>query len=100
MGRIYRVDGQRADLLKLGFDILDSQTINESKILDKDELRVITYKASHSLIKPVISYRFNYGDRSIDISGDSLTTEKIMELLTEADLIPADAMSLYLEQGA
>ncbi|HBQ00973.1 MAG TPA: MBL fold metallo-hydrolase, partial [Gammaproteobacteria bacterium] len=45
---------------------------------------------------PAFGYRLDYEGRSVVISGDSLVTEKIIEISDGADVVMHDAMALQL----
>ena len=68
--------------------------------MDEDGLRITAFEVSHPPIDPAYGYRFDYGGRSVVISGDSLVTDKIVEISNGADVVLHDAMALQLVQGA
>ena len=100
LDRGYRVAHHGEDLLNPEFGVLHSRTIEEGIIEDKDGLRITAFEVSHPPIKPAYGYRLDYGGRSVVISGDSLVTDKIVELSDGADVVLHDAMALQLVQGA
>ena len=99
LDRGYRVAHHGAELLNPELGILQSRTIEEGVIVDEDELRITAFEVSHPPIEPAYGYRLDYGGRSVVISGDSLVTEKIVELSDGADVVLHDAMALQLVQG-
>jgi len=100
LDRAYRVAHHGAELLNPELGILQSRTINEGIIVDEDGLRITAFEVSHPPIDPAYGYRFDYGGRSVVISGDSLVTDKIVEISNGADVVLHDAMALQLVQGA
>ncbi len=100
LDRGYRVAHHGAELLDPELGILQSRTIEEGVIVDEDGLRITAFEVSHPPIQPAYGYRLDYGGRSLVISGDSLVTEKIVELSDGADVVLHDAMALQLVQGA
>ena len=88
------------ELLNPELGILHSLTIGEGLIVEDDGLRITAFEVSHPPVEPAFGYRFDYGGRSVVISGDSLVTEKIIEISEGADLVLHDAMALQLVQGA
>ena len=74
--------------------------MNEGVIVDEDGLRIAAGEGSHPPIEPAYGYRLDYGGRSVVISGDSLVTDKIVEIADGADVVLHDAMELQLVQGA
>jgi len=63
-------------------------------------LRITAFEVSHPPIEPAFGYRLDYGGRSVVISGDSLVTDKIVEISDGADVVLHDAMELQLVQTA
>ena len=100
LDRGYRVAHHGAELLNPELGILQSRTIGEGVIVDEDGLRITAFKVSHPPIEPAFGYRLDYGGRSVVISGDSLVTDKIVEISDGADVVLHDAMALQLVQGA
>jgi ribonuclease Z len=100
LDRGYRVAHHGAALLDPELGILLSRPINEGVIVDEDGLRITAFEVSHPPIEPAYGYRLDYGGRSVVISGDSLVTDKIVEIADGADVVLHDAMELQLVQGA
>jgi ribonuclease Z len=100
LDRGYRVAHHGAELLNPELGVLQSRTIGEDVIVDEDGLRITAFEVSHPPIEPAYGYRLDYGGRSVVISGDSLVTDKIVELSDGADVVLHDAMALQLVQGA
>ena len=100
LDRSYRVAHHGADLLKPELGVLQSRMIEEGIIIEQDGLRITAFEVSHPPIEPAYGYRLDYGGRSVVISGDSLVTEKILEISNGADVVLHDAMSLQLVRGA
>jgi ribonuclease Z len=100
LDRGYRVAHHGAELLNPELGTLQSKTIAEGVIVDQDGLRITAFEVSHPPIEPAFGYRLDYGDRSVVISGDSLVTDKIVEISNGADVVLHDAMSLQLLRGA
>jgi len=48
----------------------------------------------HSPIKPAVGYRFDYKCRSVVISGVTIVTDRLREVIDDADLLFSDALSL------
>ncbi len=100
LDRGYRVAHHGAELLNPELGTLQSKTVAEGVIVDQDGLRITAFEVSHPPIEPAFGYRLDYGGRSVVISGDSLVTDKIVEISTGADVVLHDAMSLQLLRGA
>lgn len=100
LDRGYRVAHHGAALLKPELGVLQSRVIEEGIIIEQDGLKITAFEVSHPPIEPAYGYRLDYGGRSVVISGDSLVTEKIIEISNGADVVLHDAMSLQLVRGA
>lgn len=100
LDRQYRVAHHGEELLNPELGELQSRTIVEGEILDQDGLAITAFEVSHPPIEPAFGYRFDYAGRSIVISGDSLVTDKIIEMSDGVDVVLHDAMALQLVQGA
>jgi len=94
----YRVAHHGEELLDPILGVLQPRQITEGIILEEDGLRITAFEVSHPPIEPALGYRFDYGGRSLVISGDSLVTDTIIEISDGADLVLHDAMSLQLVQ--
>ena len=100
LDRGYRVAHHGAELLNPELGVMQSRTIGEGIIVDEDGLRITAFEVSHPPIDPAFGYRLDYGGRSVVISGDSLVTDKIVNISDGADVVLHDAMALQLVQGA
>lgn len=100
LDRGYRVAHHGAELLDPALGMLEARTIGEGVIVEEDGLRITAFEVSHPPIEPAFGYRLDYGGRSVVISGDSLVTERIIEISDGADLVLHDAMALQLVRGA
>jgi len=100
LDRGYRVSHHGAEFLNPELGILQSRSISEGVIVDEDGLRITAFEVSHPPIEPAFGYRLDYGGRSVVISGDSLVTDKIVEISDGADVVLHDAMELQLVQTA
>ena len=100
LDRGYRVAHHGAELLNPELGVMQARTIGEGVIVDEDGLRITAFEVSHPPIDPAFGYRLDYGGRSVVISGDSLVTDKIVNISDGADVVLRDAMALQLAQGA
>ena len=94
----YRVAHHGEELLDPILGVLQPRQITEGIIVEEDGLRITAFEVSHPPIEPALGYRFDYGGRSLVISGDSLVTDTIIEISDGVDLVLHDAMSLQLVQ--
>ncbi|MBT8146153.1 MAG: MBL fold metallo-hydrolase, partial [Gammaproteobacteria bacterium] len=94
LDRGYRVAHHGEELLKPELGVLHSRTIDEGVIVDQDGLLITAFEVSHPPIEPAFGYRLDYENRSVVISGDSLVTDKIIEMSDGVDIVLHDAMAL------
>lgn len=70
---------------------------NGPRIVHKDGLLTVTaFKVSHAPIEPAIGYRFDYGDRSIVVSGDTIKSSSLTEASQNADLLFHEAQAQHM----
>lgn len=100
LDRGYRVAHHGAELLDPALGILESRVIEEGIFIEEDGLTITAFEVSHPPIEPAFGYRLDYGGRSVVISGDSLVTDRIIEVSDGADVVLHDAMALQLVQAA
>ena len=91
--REYRVTHHGAELLPPDLGEMQGVTIKPGVVLEDGDLTVTAYVADHSPVKPAVGYRFDYRDRSVVISGDSLVTDRTRKITAGADLLLHDARS-------
>ncbi len=61
--------------------------------LELGELTVASFAVDHSPTHPAVGYRFDYKGRSVVITGDTIITDRLRELVDDADLLFSDALS-------
>ena len=62
-------------------------------VLDADGVKVTAFTVSHPPIVPAVGYRFDYGGRSLVISGDTVKSANLQQFATGADLLVHEALS-------
>ncbi len=92
--RIYRTGHHGSDLLPPALGVLAHKTIASGVIYDGKGLKITAYTGEHPPIHPAVGYRFDYGGRSVVISGDSNVTDNTLKIVEGADLLLHDALSL------
>lgn len=90
----YRVAHHGDELLPSHLGVMAAESVREGVILTQDELTVTAFSVDHSPVTPAFGYRFDYGGRSVVVSGDTVLTESLREAATNADLLIHDALSL------
>jgi ribonuclease Z len=80
--------GGKAIEFDLGSDPMASEIIFEN-----DGVKVTAFNVDHAPVYPAVGYRFEYKDRSLVISGDTVYTENLVEQSKGVDLLICDAMN-------
>lgn len=62
-------------------------------VLEKDGLRVTAFKVEHPPIVPAVGYRFDYGGRSVVVSGDTSRSANLERHARGVDLLVHEALS-------
>jgi ribonuclease Z len=62
-------------------------------VLEKDGLRVTAFKVDHSPVAPAVGYRFDYGGRSVVVSGDTKKSANLAHFAQGVDLLVHEALS-------
>jgi len=67
--------------------------IQESIVLEENNLRVTAFTVNHSPVEPAFGFRFEYKDRSIVISGDTTINDNVVKNSKNADVLIHEAQS-------
>lgn len=62
-------------------------------VLSAEGLTVTAFRVDHGPVDPAVGYRFDYRDRSVVISGDTLPTANLVRFAKGADLLIHEALS-------
>ncbi len=65
----------------------------ETVVLEQKGLRVTMFKVEHPPIAPAVGYRFEYGGRSVILSGDTKKSRNLENFAIGADLLVHEALS-------
>ena len=65
-------------------------------VLDEDGLRVTAFAVAHDPVKPAYGYRFDYGGRSVVVSGDTRKDAGLIEAAKGADVLFHEAQANHL----
>lgn len=98
LDRRYRVTHHGADLLDPEVGLLDAVPISAGVVADHGGLRITAFPVDHSPVEPAFGYRFDYGGRSVVVSGDTVVTDTLRTVARDADLLLMDALSLPIVQ--
>lgn len=89
----YRVAHHGADLLPPELGPMQSSRMAPGTVLALGDLTVTSFLVDHDPIHPAVAYRFEYGERSVVVSGDTVVTPTLVEAATGADLLLHDVLS-------
>lgn len=93
LDRGYRVAHHGEELLPPELGTMTARTIAPGVVLEEDGVKVTAFAVDHSPIDPAFGYRFDYGGRSVVISGDTIKTQSLIDAAKGADLLLHDAMA-------
>lgn len=94
LDRQYRADHHGHEFMPMAAGVLEAAAFNAETSLTFGELTITSFSADHSPIDPAVGYRFDYKGRSIVITGDTIITDRLREVVDDADLLFSDALSL------
>jgi len=67
-----------------------------TRVLDEDGLVVTAFLVAHDPVKPAFGYRFDYGGRSVVVSGDTAPSPNLVTQARGADVLVHEAQANYL----
>ena len=79
--------------------MLEARTIEAGVILDEDGLVITAFPVNHAPVSPAMGYRFDYGGRSVVVTGDTIVTEGLEAAARDADLLLSDGLSMPIVQA-
>jgi ribonuclease Z len=94
LDRGYRIEHHGEELLKPELGVLSARTLEPGTVFEEGELKITAFPVDHSPVRPAFGYRFDYGGRSVVISGDTIKIDSLIEAARGADLLFHDAMAL------
>lgn len=65
-------------------------------IWDQDGLRITAFRVDHDPVQPAVGYRFDYGGRSLLISGDTAKSDELARNAAGVDLLVHEALAPHL----
>ncbi len=65
-------------------------------VREQDGLRVVAFAVDHTPVSPAVGYRFDYGGRSLVISGDTKKNAAVAAQAEGADLLVHEALAAHL----
>ena len=101
--RRFRIAHHGAALLKPAAAPLDVVTIPlransapKALVYDADGVRVIAFLVNHAPATPAFGYRFEYGGRSVVISGDTVSSQAVSNAADGADVLLHEALAAHM----
>lgn len=92
--RHYRTAHHGEDFMPIEDGQLEAVLFPPESVQEFGELTITSFVVDHSPIHPAVGYRFDYKGRSVVISGDTIVTERLHEMVDDADLLLSDALSV------
>ena len=68
-------------------------------VMQDDKVKVTSVLVQHPPVKPAFGYRFDFPDRSIAFSGDTVPLEAVAQLAKGADILVHEAIDMTLEEA-
>jgi len=65
-------------------------------VWDRDGVKITTFQVDHEPVKPAVGYRFDYGGRSVVISGDTKKSATVQHEAEHVDLLVHEALAPQL----
>ena len=96
--REYRTAHHGQDFMPIEYGLLEAVAHPVESTLEFGDLTITSFAVDHSPIKPAVGYRFDYKGRSVVITGDTIVTDRLREVIDDADLLFSDALSLPIVQ--
>jgi len=94
LDRQYRTAHHGEDFMPIEYGVLEAAEQPVESVQQLGELTITSFMVDHSPIQPAVGYRFDYKGRSVVITGDTIVTDRLREMVEGADLLFSDALSL------
>jgi ribonuclease Z len=98
LDRQYRTAHHGEDFMPIEYGMLKAAEQPAESMRQLGELTVTSFAVDHSPIDPAVGYRFDYKGRSVVITGDTVVTDRLREVVDGVDLLFSDALSLPIVQ--
>jgi len=102
LDRSYRVAHHGADAMPPGSGMLAARTVtlpgpdDVAVVFEADGLKVTAFRVDHTPIEPAYGYRFDYGGRSVVISGDTKRVENLVRHAKGASVLVQEALAGHM----
>ncbi|MCC5873166.1 MAG: MBL fold metallo-hydrolase [Gammaproteobacteria bacterium] len=65
-------------------------------VFEVDDVKVTAFRVNHHPVEPAVGYRFDFGGRSLVISGDTTWDEDVLAMSKDVDLLAHEALAPHL----
>jgi ribonuclease Z len=65
-------------------------------VIDEGGVKVTAFRVDHTPVDPAVGYRFDYGGRSLALSGDTIKSENLQRFAEGVDLLVHEALAPQL----
>jgi ribonuclease Z len=93
LDRTYRTAHHGAEMFPPAAGVMEARTVAEGTIYEQDGVRITAFPVDHHPVEPAFGYRFDFGGRSVVISGDTVESKSLTKAARGADLLFHDAMA-------
>ena len=77
---------------------MTARTIEPGVVYDEGGVKVTAFAVEHPPVEPAFGYRFDFGGRSVVVSGDTNKAQSLVDAAKGADVLLHDAMALGVVQ--
>ncbi|HKJ25772.1 MAG TPA: MBL fold metallo-hydrolase [Myxococcota bacterium] len=99
----YRTLHHGADLLPPDVGRMEAHALDgpaagagQQVVLDEDGLRITAFAVNHDPVRPAYGYRFDFGGRSVVVSGDTARDPRVREAARGADVLFHEAQANHI----
>ncbi|MFT7685270.1 MAG: ribonuclease Z [Candidatus Azotimanducaceae bacterium] len=90
----YRTEHHGSEFMPAKLAELQPVRLDAGEVLTIGSLKITSFSADHSPISPAVSYKIEYKDRVVVVTGDTNVTTTLAEQVKGIDLLLTDALSL------
>lgn len=100
--RDYRVAHHGSAAMPRGAGMLAARTVElpgpdkAAVVFDADGLRITAFRVDHAPVAPAYGYRFDFGGRSVVVSGDTKPSPGLVEHARDASLLVHEALAAHM----